>query len=150
MFCSACGESLIETAVICPKCGSPVAGHALTKQKSKKTAVLLAVFLGYWSWLYTAHKNLWKFFVALIGSLVAGGMYLGGYLVIQQWSDKWVTCVLASLRSSSTVKMSTCVSAYPEPVYANWLEYSAMAIVIALYAWAIIDNAVKKPDYFAK
>ena len=35
--------------------------------KSKKVAVLLAIFLGFWSWLYTSRFDLWKFCVSLGG-----------------------------------------------------------------------------------
>jgi hypothetical protein len=57
----------------CPKCGTPrnyraerstVAGNQVGS-KSKTAAVLLAVFLSYWTWLYTFKTDKWKFFVGL-------------------------------------------------------------------------------------
>ena len=82
-FCSECGNSLIETAVICPKCGSPtprfgqyvgpVGGLGqntgvvyATQQKSKSVAVILAVFLGFWTYLYTYKKDVGIFWVTLV------------------------------------------------------------------------------------
>lgn len=29
-FCSACGKSVVETAVICPSCGSPISGREVS------------------------------------------------------------------------------------------------------------------------
>jgi hypothetical protein len=78
-FCSECGNSLIETAVICPKCGSPTArfgqyvgpnggGNPGVVQsnlrKSKTVAVVLAVFLGIWSYLYTYKKDVAIFWIS--------------------------------------------------------------------------------------
>ena len=37
----------------------------VVERKDKTTAVLLAVFLGCWTWLYTYKKDSWKFWVAL-------------------------------------------------------------------------------------
>jgi hypothetical protein len=39
--------------------------------KSKTIAVLLAVFLGYWTWLYTSKFDLWKFWIG-IGLTILG------------------------------------------------------------------------------
>lgn len=80
-FCSACGNALIETAVVCPKCGSPTARFAQintgrpntpgtpvvygSEPKTKSTSVLLAVFLGTWSFLYTYKRDAVLFWVSL-------------------------------------------------------------------------------------
>lgn len=86
-FCSECGNSLIATAVICPKCGSPTArfgqyvgqnagvnrsnsaGYA-SQPKSKSVAVVLAVFLGLWSYLYTYKKDAGLFWANLVVAIV--------------------------------------------------------------------------------
>lgn len=41
--------------------------------KDKMVAVLLAVFLGFWAWIYTYHKDAWKFWVNLgvLAALIA-------------------------------------------------------------------------------
>ena len=75
-FCSACGNSLIETVVICPSCGSPTPkfiggpGSANLALKSKTAAFLLAVFLGPWTWLYTFKVDQAKFWVWLGGLIL--------------------------------------------------------------------------------
>jgi hypothetical protein len=80
-FCSQCGNALVETAVICPKCGSPTSrfnqmntvgprntynpGVAIEAPRVKSTAVVLAVFLGTWTFLYTYRKDAVVFWVSL-------------------------------------------------------------------------------------
>lgn len=51
-YCPVCGTGLVAQAVICPSCGSPT-GQSSFGGKSKTAGVLLAVFLGPWTWLYT-------------------------------------------------------------------------------------------------
>ena len=50
MFCQNCGAEINDKAVVCVKCGVPVAPVALAPQKTMSdewlTAVLLCVFLG--------------------------------------------------------------------------------------------------------
>jgi len=80
-FCSQCGNALVQTAVICPKCGSPTPrfnqmnspvtgntyypGTGIIPQKTKSTSVILAVFLGFWTYLYTFQKDAALFWVSL-------------------------------------------------------------------------------------
>ena len=80
-FCSQCGNALVQTAVICPKCGSPTPrfnqmnspmpgntyypGTGVIPQKTKSTSVILAVFLGFWTYLYTFQKDAALFWVSL-------------------------------------------------------------------------------------
>ena len=79
-FCTACGKALIETAVICPGCGSPTSrfgqnqGHTAVvpprpynpQAKDKTTAVLLAIFLGLWSYLYTFKADATIFWISIV------------------------------------------------------------------------------------
>ena len=65
-FCNSCGVEVSPLAEMCVKCGAKLGKTeqiAKTKQspKSKTTAVLLAVFLSFWTWLYTYNRNSWKF-----------------------------------------------------------------------------------------
>lgn len=58
-YCSSCGNPLVVTAAICPRCG--------TRQpsKSRAIAVVLAVFFSFWSFLYTYRRARWKFWLGL-------------------------------------------------------------------------------------
>jgi hypothetical protein len=73
-YCSACGNGIIATAVVCPKCGSPVGGYRgqglNPEAKSNTVAVILAVFLGLWTYLYTYSEDRNKFWVWLVGPLL--------------------------------------------------------------------------------
>ena len=77
-FCYACGRGLIRSAVVCPGCGTPAVasiedpnatggfvpvqleGNEI-EPKSKSVAVVLAIFFGYWTYLYTYRLNAGKF-----------------------------------------------------------------------------------------
>jgi len=65
-FCPACGNGLIISAVVCPKCGSAVAGVATKGAREKSIAVIMAVFLSSWSYLYTYKYDAKKFWISTI------------------------------------------------------------------------------------
>jgi hypothetical protein len=44
----------------------------------KNTAVLMAVLFNFWAWLYTFHKDYWKFWTCLVVSL----LFLSGYCLL--------------------------------------------------------------------
>lgn len=79
-YCSACGRGLVATAAMCPGCGSPVMAGTFARPpvKSKTTAVLLAVFLSFWTWLYTYEKHKANFWVGLAGSIVSSILVFAG------------------------------------------------------------------------
>jgi hypothetical protein len=80
--CARCGQALGPGQVQCHRCGSPVAGQVglmVSTPKDKSVAVLLAVFLSFWSWLYTYQRDKQKFWTGLgvgIGSVVFGTFLL--------------------------------------------------------------------------
>jgi len=62
-YCVGCGKGLISTAAICPSCGTPVRTNSVSRGKDKTVAILLAVFLSGWTWLYTYRVNAAKFWI---------------------------------------------------------------------------------------
>lgn len=82
-YCANCGNVISKEAAICVKCGVPVGGESpflkpVTQQnvvvntgaavayitpKDKTAAILLAVFLSGWTWLYTYSKDSVKFWI---------------------------------------------------------------------------------------
>lgn len=64
IHCVGCGRELVWSAAVCPACGTARQQYA-TRGKSKTAAVLLAVFLGLWAFLYTASRDAGKFVLAL-------------------------------------------------------------------------------------
>lgn len=96
-YCAACGTTLLATAVVCPRCGSSVGSP-----RSKTTAVLLAVFLTFWTWLYTYRTNSRKFWLGLgldvvgvflltfgIGWLILLGVWIWAIVDAASKSDAW-------------------------------------------------------------
>lgn len=89
IFCWSCGEPIKREAVICVHCGvqvrplMPQRGHRGSQSpssppfstslpaspKTKTAAVLLAVFLSYWTWLYTLQRDKVKFIVGVVLSV---------------------------------------------------------------------------------
>lgn len=76
VFCKNCGNLISKDAVICPKCGVQAKEMELSKKqpKDKTVAILLAVFLGFWVWIYTWEKDQWKFWLGLGVTIVTLGI----------------------------------------------------------------------------
>jgi len=132
-FCSACANPLIETAVICPKCGSPTSEYLRqgpSSIKSKTTAVVLAVFLGIWSWLYTYELNKKKFWVSvgIFGTLSLVFFIRDSYF--------WY-------RRDLGIELET-----PEVVFTVVANAAWLLSPIGLAIWAIIDNASKSSSWY--
>lgn len=71
-FCSNCGQAISDQAISCPQCGHPGPGRVVVAApKDKTVAVLLAVFLSFWTWLYTYQRDATKFWVGLGVSIVS-------------------------------------------------------------------------------
>jgi len=72
--------------------------------KSKSTAIILAFFFGYWSWLYTFKRDRAKFFICLLLSIlvsalyVTSGMYYISYFV---WPVFWLWPFINSIMRGS-------------------------------------------------
>ena len=69
VFCRTCGKVIHKEAEICPCCG--VRQVVSEKGKNKTTAVLLAIFLAPFNWLYTYKKDAVKFWIGLIFEIFA-------------------------------------------------------------------------------
>lgn len=102
-YCRGCGAGLIASAAVCPRCGTPTSGGTgKPGVKDKSIAVILAVFLGHWTWLYTFEKDQTKFWISLgiwilglitlligIGFLILFGVWLWAVIDVAQKSDSW-------------------------------------------------------------
>ncbi len=75
-YCSSCGNVILKKAEICPKCGVRNSSQSRpTVRKEKTVAVLLAIFLSFWTWLYTYQNDSWKFWLNLILTIVTFGIW---------------------------------------------------------------------------
>jgi predicted RNA-binding Zn-ribbon protein involved in translation (DUF1610 family) len=99
-FCPRCGVAVLPEAELCVNCKM----YLSKDEKSKATSVLLAVFLGWWTWLYTYKKDAWKFWIGLCVVIVGGILLLIGspsfYLIIGIGSLLWIWAVVDTATKS--------------------------------------------------
>ena len=69
-YCPDCGNNILPRSEFCAVCGRRLSSSV--SPKSKTTAVLLAIFLGFWAWLYLYKRNSGKFWLNLILTIVSG------------------------------------------------------------------------------
>lgn len=129
IFCPECGKVIKRNAVVCVNCGVQVKELKTSlKQeiiidnpntKSKTTAVVLAIFLGFWSWLYTYKKDFKKFWIYL-GIILIGAAGIG--------------ILISSMPSPTLADYGTWV----------WLYFLINA---SSYMWGLI-NSIGRPDSF--
>ena len=99
IYCPECGKLIRRSAVFCEHCGVKLkdakenySEPAQQKKeygvspKSKAVAIILAVFFGYWTWLYTYKRDSKKFWVYLcislpstVGVIILLNMVISGY-----------------------------------------------------------------------
>ncbi len=137
-FCQACGSGLVDTAVVCPACGSAVQSsfnRTSASGKNKTTAVLLAVFLSGWTWLYLYKKCAKKFWIYIGTGFALLVAYIVSAVIIGRTDTGW---------------------AYENSqyVYRNGSPWFALDFLFAflgylgLYIWAIVDVATKKSEWY--
>lgn len=127
-FCTACGTGLIATAAVCPNCGTAVANRNVSSaptagRKDKTSAVLLAVFLGFWTWLYTYRDNAAKFWTVL-------GVQTFYFLI-------WFVVAIAEFNDPFTDG-----SAAAGATVVGWF------ISLGFWLWAVLDVSTKPRDYY--
>ena len=101
--CQGCGRRLGQTDRFCNACGAPAGsghpayqsypqqssgGYRPTSRKNKTISILLAVFLTYWTWLYTYKRDAWKFWLGLILSslpIVVATFFMEFYVSNVSW-----------------------------------------------------------------
>jgi hypothetical protein len=73
-------------------------------EKEKSTAVILAVILGFWTWLYTYRRDKFKFWVSCILTLVTFGFF---------WFIAWIWAIVETVNR-------------PKEFYENFSQYPFM------------------------
>ncbi len=123
-FCQSCGAEVSPLAEMCVKCGARL-GKRVSKGKSKTASVLLAVFLGYWTWLYTHGKDAWKFWTCLVVDSVATGLMVWGLNELMMGSYYY------SYGQEAVVGVGV-----------------GGAIQLAVWVWAIVDAAHRSSEWY--
>lgn len=153
-FCASCGTGLVEGSGFCQSCGTPVGGAAPVQQqqpvyqaapklKTKTAAVLLAVFLGYWSWLYTFKRDKLKFFIGVGVGVVAFIVGIASVVANISVITAREACIEAAYVDLQAIL--NCYYIYaPDYTVAYIFGFVAFGVNI----WAIVDAARKKQDYF--
>lgn len=70
IFCPECSKPVKKNAVVCPHCGIQLKELTVStapslSPKNKTVSVVIALFFGFWSWLYTYRKDQIKFWIFL-------------------------------------------------------------------------------------
>lgn len=165
-FCSSCGSALAAGAGFCSSCGGQVltATAPVTPQqhvpqqpvpqqpgqfvplapkvKTKTNAILLAVFFGYWAWLYTFKRDKLKFFVGLGVGLVANVVALVSYLLNYGVQQQLIQCYTRALLNGYDLDLC---NGYKTNYVGVWI---GVVIAWGVWLWAVIDTARKKNDFF--
>ncbi len=126
IYCPKCSKPIKKIAVICPYCGVQIKESESGKTeiiitpKHKSIAVLLSIFLSFFSWIYTYKKSSKKFWVSFIIAAITP------FIIAMLWQ--------VTGRVSSTAF--------------NLVFYCSVIFVI--WIWAIIDNSIKSNIYFTE
>ena len=99
------------------------------KRKSKKTAIVLAILLGPWTWLYT-FANDWKkfFFGVVLWSVALPFLFLGEMIIFAL---------------SYSINLDD-----PNAIWIAGLIMSPLTLLI-IYVWAIRDTVRKPASWYA-
>jgi len=129
IYCPECGKAIKRNAVICINCGVQLKELKTSlkqeivfdssNSKSKTTAVILAIFLGFWSWLYTYKKDYKKFWIYL-GIILIGATGFGILI------NKYPSTLLVN--------------------YGTWI-WLYFLIIQSSYVWVLI-NSIGRPNSF--
>jgi DNA-directed RNA polymerase subunit RPC12/RpoP len=140
IYCPECGTIIKRSAKFCSECGKQIK-ETMTPPikdnvdnppvKSKAVAIVLAIFLGSWSWLYTYKRDFKKFWV-YIGIFI---IYIGVPIVVSS---------MAPLFPTTTTRQPTPTGW--QGIFASygiwfWLLY------LSGHVWAFF-NSVIRPEKF--
>jgi hypothetical protein len=100
--------------------------------KSKTTAVLLAVFLGCWTWLYTYKKNSWKFWLGLVLGMPSFIIFNLGIIPRNavQYDANGNYLGLGGYR------------------FSNEIMVPVILILLVLWIWAIVDVCLTRQEWY--
>ena len=144
-YCTGCGNGLIETAAICPKCGTPVAAVKVVgaaAPKTKNTAIVLAVFVGYWTYLYTFAKDKSKFWIFLAANSIASIITFTTLTMASEASAKQANCLWNAWYYDTTTSMCEY-----QPNYSG--VFIGVVIQLGIYVFIIVDRARKPQEFYS-
>lgn len=140
-ICTGCGKLIKWNAVICTYCGIQVQELKVDTNynypkyiensypvKNKTTAVVLAIFFGYWSWLYTYKINSGKFWFLLMLDVLRF-FFLCQFII-----------------SKSNLEIYNYSQIFSSDFYILILLSSTWTLITWL--WALINNSIKTNSFY--
>ena len=135
-YCQNCGVAVDPLAEICVKCGVRLAKPVVhgAGGKSKTTAILLAVFLSFWTWLYTYKRNSKKFWIGLAVFVVCIAAFAYTYAVF-----------LSDMSSSAYYDGDDL----PPSFFAFLLAtYGGGLVSFGIWLWALLNVVLKNDEWY--
>jgi hypothetical protein len=139
MYCPKCGKEIKDDSVFCPYCGNQIKNIEIKPQqnqtiypKSKAVSVTLAVFFGFWSWLYTYKIDQLKFWIFL-GILITMMVF-------------YVSYACSSIGATLENPYNFDMAAYEQNIgnFATWI----WAVNVIGWLWALIDSIRRPLNFF--
>lgn len=93
--------------------------------KSKTTAVVMALFLSFWSWLYTYQKDARKFW---LGAIVIAIDIVAYVIVLTVAGNAPIESTLSSVYKAVTI--------------------IGLIIIVAVWVWAFLDAVIKTDEWY--
>lgn len=135
-YCPSCAAATTPLSEICVKCGArfPRPGFTTGSRtgKSKVASILLAVFLSFWTWIYTYKKDGWKFWVGLALA------FLPGIIVYSIFLTSFM-----SYPYDTPIPDATGI--------AFVLSIMGVSVIgFGIWIWTIVDTAIKSDDWYRR
>jgi len=99
--------------------------------KSKTVAVVLAVFLGFWSWLYTFKNNSLKFWITL-------GVFGVVFIITASYSCSIIT---------DSMNYGNYGTNYFGNSFIGFIVFTNI-VSFGLWVWSVVDNAIKPESFY--
>jgi hypothetical protein len=129
-FCSSCGVEVLPLAETCIKCGAALGKPP--RPKIKTVAVLLALFLGPWTWLYTYRENTWKFWLGAVISVPSLIIFSVGVIPHNEIEFD----ANGNFIGNGGFRFS------------NQIMVPVMLVVLVVWIWAVADVCLKHQDWY--
>jgi len=141
IFCPECAKPIKRNAVICVNCGIQikkleVETQAIEKEqkitpKIKSLAIFLAVFLSFFTWLYTYKKNASKFWFSLGFTIVIFAINYAWYYILMGYASSISDYIISF---NFTVYIVYAIAYY--------------ATIIIFWLWAVIYSCIKSQSFY--
>jgi len=121
--------------------------------KKKSTAIFLAIFFSYWSWLYTYKKNITKFWICFSINIIAIIFIFKAGLVFIRITTEGHPEFIEFLKGLETFLQSNSVdiSEFYHRTFSIILFTLGITGILetGIWIWALIYNSTKNKNFYA-